>query len=117
MRRPRLSWPPRCAAEASQGAAAGVELYVDVDALGELSRQLQAVKTALEDASEEVGGYGGRLGSERLAEALEGFVGGWRDGRRKIIGAIDSQQGRMQGAADTYREQEEQLSQAAGAGR
>ncbi len=93
------------------------ELYVDVDALGELSRQLQQVKTSLEAASDEASGYGGRLGSERLADALEGFIGGWRDGRKKIIAAIEAQQGRMQGAADTYLEQEAQLSQAAGAGR
>lgn len=90
------------------------ELYVDVEALGELSRQLGAVKAALEGASDEVGGQGGRLGSPRLAGALEGFIGGWRDGRRKIIAAIEAQQGRIQGAADTYREQEERLSQATG---
>ena len=93
-----------------------MELYVDPDALSELARQLQQVKAALQNADERVGAYGGRLGSERIEDALDDFVNGWRDGRRKIIEGIDGLLGRVNGAIETYLEQEEKLSEAAGAG-
>jgi hypothetical protein len=90
-----------------------VDLFVDVDALTELSRQLDAVKASLERTTDRVEGYGGRMGSERLANALDDFVGGWRDGRKHIIKDIDGLLGRIKSAVDTYREQENALAKAA----
>jgi len=89
------------------------DLYVDVDALSELSRQLQQVKASLERVSDDISAYNGRLGSSRIEDALGDFIDGWRDGRKKIIGGIEGLLGRIQGAIDTYNEQEEKLSQAA----
>ncbi len=89
-----------------------MELYVDVDALAELSRQLDDVKAALERAHDDVEGHG-QLGSQRLSDALDDFVEGWRDGRKHIIDDIDGLLGRIKGAVDTYREQESALAKAA----
>ncbi|MGH2709227.1 MAG: hypothetical protein ACRDJF_09290 [Actinomycetota bacterium] len=92
-----------------------MELYVDVDALSELSRQLGEIKGSLERVSDNVDAYDSRLGSRTLEGALDDFVGGWRDGRKKIIEGIDGLLGRIQGAIDTYLEQEAKLSEATGA--
>ena len=92
-------------------------LYVDVDALTELARQLEAVKAALARAEANVDAYDARLGSKRIEGALDDFVSGWRDGRRQLISGIDGLRARIEGAIETYRDQEAALSAAAGGGR
>lgn len=89
------------------------DLYVDVDALQELSRQLGEVKASLERANEGVNRSEAALGSERLADAVGDFVKGWRDGRRHLVEEVDSLLGRIRTAIDTYLEQEAQLAKAA----
>jgi hypothetical protein len=89
------------------------DLYVDVDALTELSRQLQQVKASLERVSDDMSPYIGRLGPSRIEGGLGDFVDGWRDGRKKLIEGIDGLLGRIQGAVDMYSEQEKKLSEAA----
>ena len=89
------------------------DLYVDVDALAELARQLEAVKAALEATKRDVNAYDARLGSERIEGALDDFVSGWRDGRRQLIEGIDGLATRLQGAIEAYLEQEAALSAAA----
>ncbi len=93
------------------------ELYVDVDALGELSRQLQQVKQSLEGAKDDLGAYDRRLGSERIRDELEDFVDGWKDGRKKLIEGIDGLLGRVKGATEAYSKQEQELAKAAGGNR
>lgn len=93
----------------------GVELFVEPDALSELSRQLEEIKASLQRASDNVNARDRRLGSGRIEDALDDFIGGWRDGRKKIIAGIDGLLGRIQGAIDTYLEQEAKLSEATGA--
>jgi hypothetical protein len=88
------------------------DLYVDVDALSELTRHLSEVKAALQRANENVNRSAGTLGSERLADALGEFVDGWRDGRRHLIEEVDALLGRVRTAVETYLEQEAQLSRA-----
>ena len=90
------------------------DIFVDVHALSELSRQLQEVKQALRSADRDVDAHDGRLGSERIEDALDDFIGGWRDGRKKLIEGIDGLLERIQGAVDVYLEQEARLSEAAG---
>ena len=92
------------------------DLYVDVDALTELARQLEAVKAALEHTKDSVNAYDARLGSDRIEGAIDDFVSGWRDGRRQLIEGIDGLRARLQGAVETYLEQEAALSAAAGGG-
>lgn len=90
------------------------DLYVDVDALTQLARQLESVKAALTAAKDEVNSYDARLGSARIENALDDFVSGWRDGRKQLIEGIDGLRQRIAGAIETYRQQEAALSAAAG---
>ena len=92
------------------------DLYVDVDALTELARQLEAVKAALAATKGDVDAYDARLGSDRIEGALDDFVSGWRDGRRQLMEGIDGLRARLAGAIEAYREQEAALSAAAGGG-
>jgi hypothetical protein len=94
----------------------GVDLYVDPEALEELARQLAQVKRSLEEAGEVPDTYQGRLGSGRIEDAVSDFIGGWKDGRRKIIEGVDGLIGRVEGAIDTYRRQEEEIANAARGG-
>ena len=89
------------------------DLYVDVDALNELLRQLDEVKASLLQAKADVSQSDQRLGSSRMRGELEDFVEGWKDGRRKIIEGIDGLQGRIRMAIDAYSTQEAALSKAA----
>lgn len=91
-----------------------MELFVDLDALTELSRQLAQIKSSLEGARKGLDAHKGRLGSSRMEGALDDFIGGWDDGRTKIIHGIEGLQERIRGAADAYRERETKLSGAAG---
>ncbi len=52
------------------------ELYVDVDALSELSSQLHQVKASLQEAKDNVDAYDARLGSRRINDELDDFVEG-----------------------------------------
>jgi hypothetical protein len=85
-------------------------LYVDVDALNELSRQLNQIRSSLEHAPATPDAYGGRLGSSKIEGALDDFISGWRDGRKKIIQAIDGLQEKIHGAIEAYQKQEQALS-------
>lgn len=90
------------------------DLYVDVDALSELSRQLDQIKAALQDVNDDLNVGDASLGSGKIASALDDFVEGWKDGREKIIAGIDGLLGRISGAIETYETQERELSRAAG---
>lgn len=89
------------------------DLYVDVDALLELCRQLEEVKSLLRQAKADHNPSDHRLGSSGIGDALDDFTNGWKDGRRKIIASIDGLQGRIRMAVAAYLEQEEALSSAA----
>ena len=86
------------------------DLYVDVDALSELSRQLDQIKSSLQGAQKTPDAYGGRLGSKGMEQALQDFISGWEDGRKKIIEAVDGLLGRVHGAIEAYEQQEKALS-------
>lgn len=90
------------------------DLYVDLDALEELVRQLGQIRASLEDAGERVDRFDRRLGSARIEEALDDFVSGWKDGRKKIIGEIDALIGKCQGASESYAAQEDAVVKATG---
>jgi hypothetical protein len=90
------------------------DLYVDLPALEELVRQLGQIRASLEKAGDRVDAFDARLRSERIEEALNDFVSGWKDGRRKIIEGIDALLGKCQGAADTYADQEQAVIKATG---
>jgi hypothetical protein len=91
-------------------------LYVDLDAMNELTRQLGQIRGALTDPKDDINDYAGRLGSERIEDALNDFVSGWKDGRKKILEAIDGLLAKAQGAVDTYLDLEQQVIKATKAG-
>ena len=90
------------------------DLYVDLEALTALAAQLEAVRAALADTKDSVNAYDARLGSKRIEEALDDFVSGWRDGRQQLTEGIEGLRVRLQGAAETYAEQEAALAAATG---
>lgn len=92
------------------------ELYVDVDALTELASQLRRIKSALSRAESDVDAHDHDLGSSAIEDALDDFIGGWKDGREKIIEGIDGLLGRIDSAVATYREAETNIGDAARAG-
>ena len=91
-----------------------VELFVDVDALLELCRQLEEVKSFLMRAEDDVTQSSHqRLGSSRIRNALSDVAEGWRGGRCEILRDLDGLQVRIRMAIDTYLDQEAALSGAA----
>jgi hypothetical protein len=92
------------------------ELYVDLDAMQELARQLGEIRAALMEAEAAVNAFDPRLGSERIEGALNDFVSGWKDGRKRIIEGVDALIGQCQGAVDTYLENERRIIKSTGKG-
>jgi hypothetical protein len=92
------------------------ELYCDVDALEVLTRQLGAVKAVLENAKETLQGADGGGGSWVFHQALNEFIEGWKDGRKKIIGEIDELLDKVRGSAQAYRDTEAEICRAARGG-
>ena len=65
---------------------APVDVFVDVDALIGLRDDLEAVRAGLDAVRDgATGGDPAVLGSAAVARAVDEFVGGWRDGRRRIL--------------------------------
>jgi hypothetical protein len=85
------------------------DLYVDIDALGELARQLSRIKVAMTEAQKSVDVYDQRLGSPRLEERLDDFISGWKDGRKRIIEEIDGLLEAVEGSIDAYLESERKI--------
>jgi hypothetical protein len=88
------------------------DLYVDIDALDELGRQLSRIKSALSEAKEAVNAHDRGLGSPRLEEALDDFISGWRDGRRRITEGIEGLLGAVQESVQAYLENERNIQDA-----
>ncbi|MEO7287112.1 MAG: hypothetical protein ABI140_09340 [Jatrophihabitantaceae bacterium] len=86
-----------------------IDLYADLDALQQLASRLSQIKDSLDNVSDDLESYGPALGSHRVSDALHDFVGGWKDGRKKIIGNICKLQAKVAGVAETYQQQEDEL--------
>lgn len=86
-----------------------VDLYVDLDALQQLASRLTSIKEALDNVKDDLESYEPALGSKHVADRLNAFVGGWKDGRKKIAGNIDKLQQKVSGIAETYAQQESEL--------
>jgi hypothetical protein len=92
------------------------ELYCDPDAMDELARQLDSIHAALDDVGDKVDVYDARLGSPRIEEAVDRFVGGWRDGRKEIRSMVAASAANARKAAETYRLAEGKIAAAAAGG-
>ena len=87
-----------------------VDIYVDLDALQQLANRLTSIKDALDNVKDDLESYEPALGSQHVADRLHAFVSGWKDGRKKITGNIDKLQQKVAGVAQTYAQQEQELS-------
>jgi hypothetical protein len=88
------------------------DLYVDIDALTEMYNQMGSIFQALDNAEGDVNSYDSALGSDRLEGKLNDFVGGWKDGRKKIKDGVASLADAIQGAVEGYNENEGNISKA-----
>ena len=89
------------------------DLHVDLDALAELASRLGHITGGLSRARETVDAYDPRLGSRRIEEALDDFLSGWRDGRKRIIGEVEELLAAVLGAAQAYEAAERTIGDAA----
>lgn len=89
------------------------ELYCDLDAMDALGSQLNSIHASLDDVGEHVDVYDASLGSHRIEEAIDSFVGGWRDGRKEIRKGVEAASANVTKAAETYRLNEQKLASAA----
>ena len=86
-----------------------IDLYADLDALAQLANRLTQIKDSLDNVKDDLESFEPAIGSAHVADRLQAFVNGWRDGRKKIVGNIDKLQQKVAGVAQTYQEQENKL--------
>jgi hypothetical protein len=102
---------------AEVGVSGASDIHVDPDALAEVARSLGQVRAVLEEAEDVLTRGHERLGSERIEEALDDFVSGWRDGRRRIIRGLEGLVAKCHRAVDAYLANERRIIDSRGAGR
>ena len=90
------------------------QMIRDIGALEETLNQLRQIKDALDSVKDDVNSYDADLGSERLEDALERFVDGWRDGRKKILGSLEGTVKRLEAAIAEYESLEREIVEATG---
>ena len=90
--------------------ADAIDILVDLDALQQLANRLGLISDALKNTQRDLKAYGPALGSRPVAHALDEFVDGWKDGRKKIEDNVDKLLDKVKGIAHTYQEQEEAVS-------
>ena len=84
------------------------EIEVDLDELRQVQSQLGEIKAALEDAKG-IDVYDGAIGSGRVEDALDNFVGNWSQGRRQIIEELEGLLERLGKAIESYETNEQAL--------
>lgn len=85
-----------------------IDIEVDLDELRQVHRQLCDIKAALEDAKG-IDVYDGAIGSGRVEDALDQFIGNWSQGRKQIIQELDGLLERLGNAIDSYSANEQEL--------
>lgn len=67
------------------------DLAVSLSGLSDLAGDLRSIKTRMNDTGQVDRTLGhGEMGSSQALDALDGFMNGWRDGRKEIGGGIDT---------------------------
>jgi GAF domain-containing protein len=92
------------------------DLYVDLDAIGQLVGSLGRIHDGLAGAPDEMrdGGYG--TGSDAVYAALHHFQTGWKDGRKTIIQEVGDLAQAARGSAQAYAQAEDSISRNAQTG-
>ena len=89
-------------------SAAG-ELFVDLDALDGVQRELTTLITALNELGACPAVDEGSLGSHDVAEAVDRFVKSWDDGRQHLVDSLQACQRFAQTAVEHYTQNENAL--------
>jgi hypothetical protein len=89
------------------------EIYCDLDAMDAIGAQLSSIHAALDDVGDRVDVYDARLGSSRIDDAIDGFVNGWKDGRKEIREGVAVASANVKKAAESYKQTEDELAAAA----
>ena len=83
--------------------------FVDVGGLQQLASNLELIYNALDHASDDFNAFDDVIGSSDVHGALDGFVGGWKDGRKTIKDEIASLIDAVRGAAEDYEHNENEM--------
>ena len=86
------------------------EIEVDLDELRQVHRQLGEIQAALEDAKG-IDVYDGAIGSGRVEDALDNFVGNWSQGRKQILAELEGLLERLGKAIESYEHNEQELAE------
>lgn len=84
-------------------------LYVDLAALQELANNLAAIYNALDIAEDVFDSGAGDIGSSDVGGSLDDFSNGWKDGRKTLKDEINSLMQAVQGAAEDYLHNENEI--------
>jgi hypothetical protein len=64
-------------------------LAVDLTGLEDFARNLDAVRSTMNGTRKLFESYEAKLGSGKVADALDGFEHNWKDGRKEIDGQLE----------------------------
>jgi len=92
------------------------ELYVDLDAIGQLVGSLGRIHDGLADAPDEMRNGGDGTGSDAVYAALHHFQTGWKDGRKTIVQEVGDLAQAARGSAQAYTQAEDSISHNAESG-
>jgi biopolymer transport protein ExbB/TolQ len=86
------------------------EITVDIAAVAELARRLQALAQEFDAVDDVVRGYHDAVGSSDVAAALDDFAGNWSRERKKIRRQMEEVAGYADAAAEAYASIENEIS-------
>lgn len=78
------------------------QVTVDIAAVAELARRLQALAKQFDEAEDVVRGYHDAVGSREVAAALDDFAGNWSHQRKKIRRQMEEVAAYADAAAEAY---------------
>jgi hypothetical protein len=85
------------------------ELYVDLDAVGQLVAGLGRIHDGLASAPDEMRDGGYSTGSDAVYAALHHFQTGWKDGRKTIVNEVSDLGQAARGSAEAYAQAEQSI--------
>lgn len=89
------------------------DLTLSLIGLSDLAHDLRSIKQRMDDTGQVDRALGhGELGSTKAWDALDGFMHGWRDGRKEIDGGLESVAKMAQSVVDEITKTDEELKNA-----
>ncbi|MBD0738565.1 MULTISPECIES: hypothetical protein [unclassified Streptomyces] len=89
------------------------DLTISLIGLSDLATGLRSVKTRMDDTGQVDRALGnGELGSSRAHDALDGFMHGWKDGRKEIDSGLESVAKMAQAVVDEITKTDQELKDA-----